>query len=64
MTALQVVCSTCRIEDARILVDYNIQTKSTLHFVLGLRGGIQIIVRTLSSKTIKLNDTIEDVMRL
>ena len=65
MNALQVMWSACRIEDARILVDYNMQTKSTLHFVLGLRGGIQIFIRTLSSKTIKLevesSDAIENV---
>ena len=64
-TALQVVWSACRIEDAPILVDYNFQTKSTLDFVMGLRGGMQIFVRTFSSKTIivkvKSGDTIENV---
>ena len=39
--------------------------KSTLHLVRGLRGGMQIFVRTLSSKTIivkvKSGDTIENV---
>ena len=54
MNALQVMWSACRIEDERALVEYNIKTKSTLHFVPGLRGGMQIFVRTLSSKTIKL----------
>ena len=66
MTALQVVWSTCRIEDARILVDYNIQTKSMLNFILGLRGSMQDFLKMmLSRKTIKLKvqsgDTIENV---
>ena len=65
MTALQVVWSTCRIEDARILVEYNIKTKSTLHFVPGLHGGMQDFVKMLSRKTIKLkvesSDTSENV---
>ena len=57
--------SACRIEDERILVEYNIKTKSLLHFVPGLRGGMQIFVRTFSSKTIivkvKSGDTFENV---
>ena len=65
MTALQVMWSACRIEDEQILVEYNIKTKSTLHFVLGLRGGMQTFVRMLSSKTVKLklesSDTIDNV---
>ena len=65
MTALQVAWSACRIEDGRTLVDYNIQTKPTLHFVLGLRGSMQGFVKRLSSKTIKLkvesSDAIDNV---
>ena len=57
--------SACRIEDERVLVEYSIKTKSTPHCVVGLRGGMQIFVRTLSSKTIivkmKSGDTIENV---
>ena len=62
MTALQVMWSACRIEDERILVEYNIKTKSKLHLVRGLHGGMQDSVKTLSSKTIKLEVASSDIM--
>ncbi|PIA61173.1 hypothetical protein AQUCO_00300594v1 [Aquilegia coerulea] len=43
----------------RTLADYNIQEESTLRHVLRLRGGMQIFVKTLTGKTITL-EQLED----
>ena len=68
MTALQVMWSACKIEDERIQAVSNTKTKLMLHLVHGLRGGMQMFVRMLSNKIIKLklesSDTIEDVKQM
>lgn len=45
-----------QLRDNNTLSDYCIKNQSTLHLVLGLRGGMQFFVKTLTGKTITLED--------
>ena len=57
-----------QLEDRRMLSDFNIEIESTHHLALRLRGGMQIIVKTLTGKTITIHvdssDMIDNVIAI
>ena len=56
-----------QLEDGLTLSDYSIQSESAWHGVVRLRGGMQIVVKTLTGKTntldVEASDTIDNVKR-
>jgi ubiquitin C len=54
-----------QISDERSLADYGVTAGATMHLVLRLRGGMQILVKTLAGKTITVDaeegDSIEQL---
>ena len=53
-----------QLEDHRTLADYGIQEGAVLHLVLGLRGGMQIFVETLTGETVTLDVTASETVRM
>ena len=56
-----------RLENGLTISDYSIQSESTWQEVLRLRGGMQIVVKTLTGKTntldVEASDTIDNANR-
>ena len=51
-----------QLKDGGTHVDHNAQMELALHLVLRLRGGLQIFVKTLTGKTIGLDEEQSDIL--